>query len=154
MKRGENQTIIAFLFGQTETDVSQTSMIVYIVLVQFHLHVCPVLSDWANMKVAIFLCFVTPLPLLVQTTSFKQDFLTAGTVRTDPLMYSKTGDCLSDHVHRFFGAASPRTMRPGLEVREKRILQYFLFLYLVLELWVNFDQEPCLWAYLYLYSYH
>ena len=72
------------------------------------------------MKVAIFLCFVTPLPLLVQSTSFKMDFLSAGTVRTDPLMYSKTGDCLSDHVHRFYGAVSSKTMRPEVTFQDLR----------------------------------
>ena len=41
------------------------------------------------------------LPCLVAPTSFKNDFLSAGTVRTDPLMFSTTGECLSDHVHRF-----------------------------------------------------
>ena len=35
--------------------------------------------------------------------------------RTDPLEFSKTGACLSDHVHRFYGAVSNKTMRP--EVR-------------------------------------
>ena len=36
--------------------------------------------------------------------------------RTDPLEFSQTGACLSDHVHRFYGAVSNKTMRP--EVRK------------------------------------
>ena len=76
--------------------------------------------DSANMKVALFLCFVTPLPLLVRSTSFKMDFLSSGTVRTDPLMYSQTGDCLSDHVHRFYGAVSSKTMRPEVTFQDLR----------------------------------
>ena len=78
---------------------------------------------------------------LVSGTSIKMDFLSAGTVRcdqgyvfcirnkisvlsgsshvpvcrTDPLEFSQTGACLSDHVHRFYGAVSDKTMRP--EVR-------------------------------------
>ena len=59
-------------------------------------------------------------PLLVFSTSFKMDFLSSGTVRTDPLMFSQTGDCLSDHVHRFYGAVSPRTMRPGVTFQDLR----------------------------------
>ena len=68
----------------------------------------------------------------VRGTSIKMDFLSAGTVRcyevtrpqaslhslvcrTDPLEFSQTGACLSDHVHRFYGAVSNKTMRP--EVR-------------------------------------
>jgi len=53
-------------------------------------------------------------------TSFKMDFLSAGTVRTDPLMFSKIGNCLSDHVHRFYGAVSPRTMRPDVTFADLR----------------------------------
>ena len=67
---------------------------------------------------------------VVSGTSIKMDFLSAGTVRcdevtrpqaslivcrTDPLEFSQTGACLSDHVHRFYGAVSNKTMRP--EVR-------------------------------------
>ena len=80
---------------------------------------------------------------LVSGTSIKMDFLSAGTVRcdqgcvfcikskvsilsgshvpvcrTDPLEFSQTGACLSDHVHRFYGAVSDKTMRP--EVRSKQ----------------------------------
>ena len=58
------------------------------------------------------------LPLFVGGTSIKMDFLSAGTVRweerkllkknvghkiisrTDPLDFTETGACLSDHVHR------------------------------------------------------
>merc|ERR1712013_850579 len=53
-------------------------------------------------------------------TSFKMDFLSSGTVRTDPLMFSQTGECLSDHVHRFYGAASDRTMRPEVSYSDLR----------------------------------
>ena len=42
------------------------------------------------------------IPLTVEGTGFKMDFLSAGTVRTDPLIFSQTGQCLSDHVHRSF----------------------------------------------------
>ena len=48
----------------------------------------------------MLLLLVIPAPLLVEATSFKMDFLSSGTVRTDPLMFSQTGECLSDHVHR------------------------------------------------------
>ena len=34
------------------------------------------------------------LPLSVTATSFKMDFLSAGTVRTDALQYINIGDCL------------------------------------------------------------
>ena len=50
----------------------------------------------------LLLLMIIPAPLLVEGTSFKMDFLSSGTVRTDPLMFSQTGECLSDHVHRFF----------------------------------------------------
>ena len=66
------------------------------------------------------LFLVSSFPLLVFSTSFKMDFLSSGTVRTDPLMFSQTGDCLSDHVHRFYGAVSPRTMRPGVTFQDLR----------------------------------
>lgn len=56
----------------------------------------------------------------VEATSFKMDFLSAGTVRTDALMYSTIGNCLSDHVHRFYGAVSPRTMRPDATFQDLR----------------------------------
>jgi len=68
----------------------------------------------------LFLVLVTPLPLLVDATSFKMDFLSSGTVRTDPLMLSKIGECLSDHVHRFYGAVSLRTMRPDVSYEDLR----------------------------------
>merc|ERR1719500_278701 len=66
------------------------------------------------------LLLLTLLPDLATPTSFKMDFLSAGTVRTDPLMFSKTGECLSDHVHRFYGASSELTMRPEVSYSELR----------------------------------
>ena len=60
------------------------------------------------------------LPWLVDATSFKMDFLSSGTVRTDPLMFSQIGNCLSDHVHRFYGATSTRTMRPDVSYEDLR----------------------------------
>jgi len=66
------------------------------------------------------LFLVSSYPLLVYSTSFKMDFLSSGTVRTDPLMFSQTGECLSDHVHRFYGAVSSRTMRPGVTFQDLR----------------------------------
>merc|ERR1719350_1001405 len=71
------------------------------------------------MLLTLLFC-LSSFPLLVFSTSFKMDFLSSGTVRTDPLMFSQTGDCLSDHVHRFYGAVSPRTMRPGVTFQELR----------------------------------
>jgi len=71
-------------------------------------------------SIMLFLVFVTTLPLLVKATSFKMDFLSSGTVRTDPLMFSQIGQCLSDHVHRFYGAVSPRTMRPDVSYQDLR----------------------------------
>ena len=50
----------------------------------------------------LLLFMIVSVPLLVEGTSFKMDFLSSGTVRTDPLMFSQTGECLSDHVHRSF----------------------------------------------------
>ena len=50
----------------------------------------------------LLLLMMISAPLLVEGTSFKMDFLSSGTVRTDPLMFSQTGECLSDHVHRSF----------------------------------------------------
>merc|ERR1712110_46936 len=60
------------------------------------------------------------LPLIVKGTSIKMDFLSAGTVRTDPLDFSETGACLSDHVHRFYGAVSNVTMRPEVSFNDLR----------------------------------
>merc|ERR1719242_1427273 len=60
------------------------------------------------------------LPWLVDATSIKMDFLSMGTVRTDPLMFSQFGNCLSDHVHRFYGATSSRTMRPDATFQDLR----------------------------------
>jgi len=76
------------------------------------------------MKATVLLMiFIPSLPFLVEVeaTSFKMDFLSSGTVRTDPLMLSKLGpDCLSDHVHRFYGATSTRTMRPDVSYEDLR----------------------------------
>merc|ERR1719209_2426248 len=63
---------------------------------------------------------VLAAPLAVDATSFKMDFLSSGTVRTDPLMFSQTGECLSDHVHRFYGAVSDLTMRPEVSYANLR----------------------------------
>jgi len=68
----------------------------------------------------IFLTLLTTLPLLVVGTSFKMDFLSSGTVRTDPLKFSEQGQCLSDHVHRFYGAVSARSMRPEVSYQDLR----------------------------------
>ena len=48
------------------------------------------------------------------------DFLSSSVVRTDPLMFSQIGECLSDHVHRFYGAVSLRTMRPDVSYQDLR----------------------------------
>merc|ERR1719346_346486 len=69
---------------------------------------------------ALFLVGVLSFPWLVDATSFKMDFLSSGTVRTDPLTFSQIGNCLSDHVHRFYGAVSPRTMRPDVSFQDLR----------------------------------
>jgi len=66
------------------------------------------------------LIFIPPLLSLVGATSMKMDFLSSGTVRTDPLEFSKIGECLSDHVHRFYGAVSPKTMRPEVSYEDLR----------------------------------
>merc|ERR1712172_27665 len=69
----------------------------------------------------LLLLLVIAAPLItVEGTSFKMDFLSTGTVRTDPLMFSQTGECLSDHVHRFYGAASDLTMRPDVSYQDLR----------------------------------
>merc|ERR550517_1992083 len=60
------------------------------------------------------------LPTTVKATSFKMDFLSSGVVRTDPLMFSQTGECLSDHVHRYYGSVSDRTMRPEVSYEDMR----------------------------------
>ena len=67
----------------------------------------------------VTLMVLTP-SLLVEATSVKMDFLSAGLVRTDPLMYSQIGECLSDHVHRFYGAVSNKTMRPEVSYEDLR----------------------------------
>ena len=65
---------------------------------------------------------LTPLPYPVVGTSFKMDFLSSGTVRTDPLKFSEIGECLSDrdHVHRFYGAVSDKTRRPEVSYQDLR----------------------------------
>jgi len=71
-------------------------------------------------KLKLLLVGIFYLPYHVDSTSFKMDFLSSGTVRTDPLMFSQIGNCLSDHVHRFYGATSPRTMRPDVTYEDLR----------------------------------
>ena len=68
----------------------------------------------------LMLLLASQMPVPLSATSFKMDFLSSGTVRTDPLMFSTTGECLSDHVHRFYGATSGRTMRPGVSYEDLR----------------------------------
>jgi len=70
--------------------------------------------------VPLLLLLLSKELIFVKATSFKMDFLSAGTVRTDALMYSKIGDCVSDHVHRFYGAVSPRSMRPDATFQDLR----------------------------------
>jgi len=41
-------------------------------------------------------------------------------VRTDPIRYSEIGECLSDHVHRYYGAVSDKTMRPEVSYEDLR----------------------------------
>ena len=60
----------------------------------------------------LLLFMIVSVPLLVEGTSFKMDFLSSGTVRTDPLMFSQTGECLSDHVHRSFSKYKIQTICP------------------------------------------
>ena len=65
------------------------------------------------MKFVVMLMFVM-LVMIPESwsSSFVMHFQPAGEVRTDPLMFSQTGHCLSDHVHRFFGAVSDKSLRP------------------------------------------
>ena len=56
----------------------------------------------------------------MKDTSFKMDFLSSGVVRTDPLEFSEIGECLSDHVHRYYGSVSDRTMRPEVSYEDLR----------------------------------
>jgi len=67
-----------------------------------------------------WLMVVLVVPTMVDSTSVKMDFLSAGVVRTDPLMYSEIGECLSDHVHRYYGAVSDQTMRPEVTYDDLR----------------------------------
>merc|ERR1719414_1336533 len=60
------------------------------------------------------------LPTTVKATSFKMDFLSSGVVRTDPLTFSEIGECLSDHVYRYYGSVSDRTMRPEVSYEDMR----------------------------------
>lgn len=53
-------------------------------------------------------------PRLAFGTSIKMDFLPLGDVRTDPII---NPDCLSDHVHTFYGAS---VMRPETEYDDMR----------------------------------
>ena len=69
--------------------------------------------------ILVFL-LASQMPVPLSATSFKMDFLSSGTVRTDLLMFSNTGECLSDHVHRFYGATSVGTMRPGVSYEDLR----------------------------------
>merc|ERR1719454_2461343 len=64
--------------------------------------------------------FALWLPTTVKATSFKMDFLSSGVVRTDPLTFSEIGECLSDHVHRYYGSVSDRTMRPEVSYEDMR----------------------------------
>ena len=41
-------------------------------------------------------------------------------VLTSLATLSQIGECLSDHVHRFYGAVSPRTMRPEVSYDDLR----------------------------------
>merc|ERR1712055_1065163 len=72
------------------------------------------------LKMLLLMMMVFTPALLVRATSVKMDFLSAGLVRTDPLMYSEIGECLSDHVHRFYGAVSNKTMRPEVSYEDLR----------------------------------
>merc|ERR1719158_1904856 len=67
-----------------------------------------------------FFLLMTWSPSYVKATSFKMDFLFSGVVRTDPLMFSEIGECLSDHVHRYYGSVSNRTMRPEVSYEDMR----------------------------------
>ena len=71
------------------------------------------LTQHLTMKFVVMLMFVM-LVMIPESwsSSFVMHFQPAGEVRTDPLMFSQTGHCLSDHVHRFFGAVSPKAFRP------------------------------------------
>ena len=51
--------------------------------------------------VFLLLTIVSMLSTVVTGTSMKIDFLPLGNVRTDPII---NPDCLSDHVHTFYGA--------------------------------------------------
>ena len=73
-----------------------------------------------KVNMTYFLLGILCSPWLVDATSFKMDFLSSGAVRTDPLMFSQIGNCLSDHVHRFYGATSSRTMRPDVTYQDLR----------------------------------
>ena len=71
------------------------------------------LTQHLTMKFVVMLMFVM-LVMIPESwsSSFVMHFQPAGEVRTDPLMFSQTGHCLSDHVHRFFGAVSDKSLRP------------------------------------------
>ena len=60
-------------------------------------------------------------PTLADASPCSQiDFLSSGVARIDPLVYSTTGECLSDHVHRFYGAAGAGALRPDVKWRDLR----------------------------------
>ena len=56
----------------------------------------------------------SPSSLLVRANFFRNDFLPVGHVRTDAII---TQDCLSDHVHTFYG---PPLLHPAVTFDELR----------------------------------
>ena len=71
-------------------------------------------------SIPLFVIILSQLPSHFDATSLKMDFLSSGVVRTDPLEFSNTGNCLSDHVHRYYGSVSDRTMRPEVSYEDLR----------------------------------
>ena len=71
-------------------------------------------------SIPLFVIILAQLPSHFDATSLKMDFLSSGVVRTDPLEFSQTGNCLSDHVHRYYGSVSDRTMRPEVSYEDLR----------------------------------
>ena len=71
-------------------------------------------------SIPLFVVILAQLPSHFDATSLKMDFLSSGVVRTDPLEFSHTGNCLSDHVHRYYGSVSDRTMRPEVSYEDLR----------------------------------
>jgi len=76
--------------------------------------ICPPIAS------TFFFLLLAWSPSPVKSTSFKMDFLSSGVVRTDPLEFSVIGECLSDHVHRYYGSVSNRTMRPEVSYEDMR----------------------------------